>query len=88
MDGAKATFLGTLVRDERIAAGYMKHYVALPEDVAASFHVRERLVGTLDGHPFRRQLVQERDRLLQLNPGPDETVRVRYVSRLLSLGAQ
>ena len=52
-------FLAPVLLDPDVEDGYMKHYVPLAKDIAASLADAPRVVGTIDGHAFRRT-IQER----------------------------
>ena len=47
-------FPAPVLFDPEVEAGYMKHFVPVPEDVARSLQGAARLVGKLDDRPFRR----------------------------------
>lgn len=57
--------------DATVADGYMKHYVALPDDLAATFAAAgvERVEGTIGGTRFRRRLQDRADGGLSLRFG-------------------
>lgn len=65
--------------DSQIDAGYMAHYVPIPAQVAVAVGgPGARVIGTVDGHPFRRML----------HNGPDGVV-LRFGKRWLAdLGLQ
>lgn len=48
------TFDGVVELDPTVLDGYMKHHVALPDEVAAALAQGVRVVGTLDGIRFSR----------------------------------
>ena len=52
------TFRAPVLFDPEVEDGYMKHFVPLPEDVAAALEATgaKRFAGTLDAIPFRRVL--------------------------------
>jgi len=57
------TFAAPVLSDPTIPAGYMRHYVPLPDDVVAALSADavKRVEGTLEGHPFERALHQGSD---------------------------
>ncbi|MEM9379212.1 MAG: YdeI/OmpD-associated family protein [Planctomycetota bacterium] len=56
-------FEGTIVRDDSIAKGYMKHYVPVPDDVARALQSagNGRLIGSIDGVEFSRTMQRRPD---------------------------
>jgi hypothetical protein len=56
---AKA-FASQVLYDAAVAAGYMKHYVPLPAEVATALGV-VRVAGRIEGRPFRRSLQRRAD---------------------------
>lgn len=56
--GPAGRFEATVAVDLSIPDGYMKHYVALPEDLGRAFLDAgvERVEGTVGGAPYRRSL--------------------------------
>ncbi|MEM1448299.1 MAG: YdeI/OmpD-associated family protein [Planctomycetota bacterium] len=56
-------FEATIVHDDAIAKGYMKHYVSVPDDVARALEESGggRLVGSIDGIVFSRTMQRRPD---------------------------
>lgn len=56
-------FEGTIVRDDSIAKGYMKHYVPVPDEVALALQSAGsgRLIGSIDGVEFSRTMQRRPD---------------------------
>ncbi len=57
------TFQSFVSRDDEIAAGYMKHYISIPDNVADEFQFAEitHVEGDIEGNTFRRRLQTRSD---------------------------
>ncbi|GAB5521650.1 MAG: hypothetical protein RhofKO_39010 [Rhodothermales bacterium] len=55
---ASYDFMAPVLLDPEVEDGYMKHYIPLPEGIAEALAASKRIIGTLDGHAFRRTIQQ------------------------------
>ncbi|MFK7989460.1 MAG: YdeI/OmpD-associated family protein [Sandaracinaceae bacterium] len=59
--GDPCEFVAPVLFDPAVEAGYMKHFVPIPSDVAARLGSAKRRVGSVDGRPFRRVMHRRPD---------------------------